>query len=75
MLGPMCIVTGTTKICEATSYEGKLRGRKISAAAAKKRIPRSFEGRVIALMHLAHVTDAPFCIVHKSRVARPKRRK
>jgi hypothetical protein len=71
MPGPICIVTSTGKICETTSYEA-VRGKKLSPQAAKKRRPRSFEGRVIALMHLAHVADAPFCIVFRDKPTRLK---
>jgi len=66
MPGPICIVTSTGKICEAASYE-VIRGRKLSAKAAKQRIPRTFGGRVVKLMKLAHVTNAPFAIVSRGK--------
>jgi hypothetical protein len=49
-------------ICEASSYEGDLR----SPRDAKQRIPRTFGGRVVKLMRLAGVKDAPFEIVKKA---------
>jgi hypothetical protein len=69
MPGPICIITQTGMICEATSYHrpyfdanGKVGSKEVSPDAWQS---LSYEARVNKLMKLAKVKDGAFMIIER----------